>query len=141
MTGLRRRSPGRLESEVHAAVAEAGAGGTTVADVIARVDPALAYTTVATTLTRLVDRGVVRRTRTGRSTSWVAVADPGAVPASATARRMHNLLAAAPDRSGALAQFVAGLDPTDEARLLDLLAAAEPDPGVAVSDDSGTILD
>lgn len=123
-----RRSPGRLEHDVHAALLSAGPDGATAADVIATVDPTLAYTTVVTTLARLVERGVLARRRVGRAAVFTTVGEPGAVVATSTARRMNRLLAAAPDRPGALAQFVAGLSAEDEARLAELLVR-EVGPG------------
>lgn len=120
-----RRSSGALEQAVFAAVAAAGTGGATAAEVIATVDPALAYTTVVTTLTRLTTRGVLNHRRDGRIVRYSAAGDSGTVVATSTAQRMHRLLASAPDRDGALAQFVAGLDPDDEARLARLLADSE----------------
>jgi len=121
-----RRTAGRLEQDVYQAVRSAGSGGATAAAVIATVDPALAYTTVVTTLSRLLDRGVLSRERVGRAAVYLVAGDSGAVVATSTARRMHRLLAAAPDRSGALAHFVAGLGPEDEARLVRLLAEETP---------------
>lgn len=123
-----RRPPGQLERAVYEAVSAGGADGVTAAEVIARVDSALAYTTVVTTLGRLVTRGVLSHRRAGRTVSYAVVGDSGAVLASATARRMHRLLESAPDRDGALVQFVAGLSPDDEARLVRLLAEAEGSP-------------
>ena len=116
-----RRSPGQLERDVYAALLAAGPRGATAADVIASVDPSLAYTTVVTTLARLVQRGVLARRREGRAAVFTTVGEPGAVLASSTARRMNRLLAATPDRPGVLAQFVAGLSAEDEARLAELL--------------------
>lgn len=131
-----RRPPGRLESEVHAAIAAVGEHGATVADITAAVDPALAYTTVVTTLTRLVQRGVLTRRRAGRSVRFTVAGDAGAVAATATARRMHRLLAASGNRSGALARFVADLDPSDERRLAELLTLVGSDraPGGGAGD-------
>lgn len=119
-----RRAPGQLEHDVYSAVAAAGSDGATVAEVIAAVDPQLAYTTVVTTLVRLTDRGVLSRHRSGRSSVYAVVGDSRTVVATSTARRMHRLLAATPDRPGALAQFVAGLSADDEVRLSRLLAEA-----------------
>jgi len=123
-----RRSAGRLEQAVHAAVAAAGPDGIPVAEVTAAVDPSLAYTTVATTLARLADRGVLVRRRVGRSSVYAVLGDSSSVVSTSTARRMHRLLESAPDRSGALAQFVAGLSANDEARLAELLVTVAADP-------------
>jgi len=128
LTSQSRRSPGQLELDVHAALVAAGPDGATAADVIAMVDPSLAYTTVVTTLTRLVQRGVLARRRIGRAAVFTAVGEPGAVVVTSTARRMNRLLAATPDRPGVLAQFVAGLSADDEARLAELLVR-EDGPG------------
>jgi len=117
-----RRSPGQLEMDVYAALVEAGPDGATAAGVIASVDPSLAYTTVVTTLTRLVERGVLSRRRVGRAAVFTNLGESGAVVATSTARRMHRLLASTADRPGVLAQFVAGLRPEDETRLAELLA-------------------
>ncbi len=122
-----RRSPGGLEQAVYDAVAGTGTDGATAAEVIAAVDPALAYTTVVTTLTRLSTRGVLAHARAGRTVRYSVVGDSGTVVATSTARRMHRLLASAPDREGALAQFVAGLSPDDEARIARLLGDTDTD--------------
>jgi predicted transcriptional regulator len=123
-----RRSPGELEQAVYAAVSAGGEQGVTAAQVIADVDRSLAYTTVVTTLGRLVTRGVLSHRRAGRTVHYAVVGDSGTVVATSTARRMHRLLESAPDRDGALVQFVAGLSPDDEARLVRLLAEAEDSP-------------
>lgn len=120
-----RRPPGELEQAVYDAVSAAGAEGATAAQVIAGVDPSLAYTTVVTTLGRLARRGVLSHRRAGRAVHYAVVGDSGTVVASSTARRMHRLLESAPDRDGALVHFVAGLSPDDEARLIRLLAEAD----------------
>ncbi|MBI1758696.1 MAG: BlaI/MecI/CopY family transcriptional regulator [Actinobacteria bacterium] len=78
----------------------------------------LAYTTVTTVMTRLHDRGLLARQRSGRAFVYTAVGDPAQV----TARRMHRLLDVDDDRAGVLARFVGGLNPTDEQLLRSLLA-------------------
>ncbi len=100
--------------------------GVTAADVAAVLDPTPAHTTVVSTLARLLSRRVVARHRIGRTMHYTAVGDSGVVVATSTAQRMLRVLAAAPDRSGALAQFVAELSSDDEATLARLLAAHPP---------------
>lgn len=74
----------------------------------------LAYTTTATTLVRLLEKGAVARAATGRSyVYWPVLVDE----ADVTAQRMRRLLAADPDHGGVLRRFVAALDPSDEAAL------------------------
>lgn len=121
-----RRSPGQLENDICVAIGAAGPGGATVSAITDAVDDSLAYTTVVTTLGRLVERGVLSRTRSGRSYSYRIAENGGSVVATATARRMHRLLSASGDRSGALTQFVARLSPDDERYLADLLAELSP---------------
>ena len=120
-----RRPRGGLEQAVYGAVADAGVEGATATEVIAAVDPALAYTTVVTTLRRLTARGVLAHARAGRTVHYSVVGDRATIVTTSTAQRMHRLLASAPDREGALAQFVAGLSPADEARITRLLAHTE----------------
>lgn len=74
----------------------------------------LAYTTTATTLVRLLEKGAVARSSAGRSYSYSPVLVD---EADVTAQRMRRLLAADPDHGGVLRRFVAALDPTDEAAL------------------------
>lgn len=127
-----RRSPGELEQDIYTVLAQAGSGGSSVQQVIDTVDPTLAYTTVMTTLNRLVARGVLGRRRVGRQILFTAGGDPDAVLTSSTAARMNRLLATVPDRSKALAQFVAGLSPEDEARLTALLNGPATGPASGV---------
>ncbi|RKS80050.1 putative transcriptional regulator [Motilibacter peucedani] len=90
---------------------------------------ALAYTTVMTTLARLHDKGAVTRVRVGRAYAYSAVADDGAVRASALAKRMRRVLDSGADRRGVLARFVGGLDEADEATLRALLDELGRDDG------------
>lgn len=117
-----RRPPGRLEQELYGVVASAGPDGASVQQVIDLLDPSLAYTTVMTTLNRLVERGVLARRRAGRQVVFTATGDPDAVRTTSAVARMNRLLATAPDRSKVLAEFVAHLEPEDEARLAALLS-------------------
>lgn len=116
-----RRRPGALEQSITAAVRAAGATGATVEDLRAAIDPSLAYTTLMTTLIRLVGKKVLARSRDGRTYRYTLAEGAASVVAATTAQRMHGLLDRSTDRSGALASFVAGLSVSDEARLIALL--------------------
>lgn len=102
-----RRSPGRLEDEVVAALAAAD-GPLTTGDVRDQLDSDLAYTTVMTTLSRLYEKGMVSRERVGRAYAYELTS-----PESRVARFMHGALEGSPDRDLALARFVDELDPSD----------------------------
>jgi predicted transcriptional regulator len=123
-TGSRRR--GALEQEVLASLAAAGRP-MTVAEVQAELGRELAYTTVLTALSRLHAKGALSREPAGRGYAYAAPADPAAMGASVTARRMSRLLDSGADRAGVLARFVADLSPADEQLLTDLLAAGRED--------------
>jgi len=81
------------------------------------VDAGVAYTTVLTVLSRLHDKGLVRRDRDGRAFRY----RPSVSEAELTAERMGSNLAAATHREAALAQFVARLEPGDAQLLRRLL--------------------
>jgi len=107
------RAPGGLELAVHAVVAAAGAHGVTGGEVAAATVPAVSHSTAVTTLRRLESRGLLGRRRVGRMIRYTTDADSAAVTATATAHRLHRLLAAAPDRARTLAAFITGLAPGD----------------------------
>ncbi|WP_225638969.1 BlaI/MecI/CopY family transcriptional regulator [Streptomyces solaniscabiei] len=113
----RRRGQGELEALVLSALRETG-GPATAGRVHEGLGEDLAYTTVITILTRLLDKGMVTRERAGRSFAWTPAADQ----AGLAARRMRKVLDAESDREAVLASFVTGLDPADERLLRDLLA-------------------
>lgn len=118
-TGGRRR--GALEQEVLGCLAAAGRP-LTVADVLAELGDGLAYTTVLTAMSRLHAKGVLTREPAGRAFAYSLPADPAAMGASVTARRMARLLDSGADRAGVLARFVADLSAEDERLLAELLA-------------------
>jgi predicted transcriptional regulator len=118
MAGGRRR--GALEQEVLACLAAAGRP-LTVAEVLAELGGDLAYTTVLTALSRLHAKGALTREPAGRRYAYALPADPAAVGAAVTARRMSRLLDSREDRAGVLARFVADLSPEDERLLAELL--------------------
>src|SRR4051812_37071000 len=90
-------------------------------DVLADLGGGLAYTTVMTTLSRLHAKGALTRELAGRAYAYALPADPAAVGASVTARRMSRRLNSGQDRAHVLARFVADLSPEDERLLAELL--------------------
>jgi predicted transcriptional regulator len=125
----RRRSPGSLEAEI-LTVLHSARRELSPAQVRERLDggPALSYSAVVTTLTRLHGKGVVTRRRAGRAFLYVAQSDA----ASLVAWRMNRLLDEQADHRPALTHFVAALSPGDEAVIRQLLAAGpDGDGGVA----------
>ena len=123
-----RRPRGALEREILACLAAAD-GPLTPGEVLAWLGDDLAYTTVMTTLSRLHEKGELRREPAGRAYAYAPVPDPQGARSSAVAQRMRRLLdETGGDRAGVLARFVADLRPEDERLLLDLLADTRPDP-------------
>lgn len=117
-----RRQPGSLEDAIIAVLGRNAA--MSVAQVRAELDGDLAHTTVMTALVRLTDKQLVTRARSGRAYVYSLAAPAGDLPALRAAIRMRNELhrGAAPDRADVLANFVAALDPADEAALRKLLS-------------------
>lgn len=127
-----RRAAGQLEAAVLAALwADGGTlTATTVQQRLAEGGDDLALTSVTTTLSRLHAKGQLERHECGRAYAY----RPTAGAADAAARQMRSLLGAGSARALVLSQFVAGLEPADEAVLQELLAAAtgsttESEPG------------
>lgn len=86
-------------------------------EVIEEMETDLAYTSIATVLGRLCDKGLVTRQRQGRLYVYTA----STTEADLTARKIHSLLNATTDRASALAGFASGLDAEDAASLAALL--------------------
>jgi len=85
----------------------------------------LAYTTVVTILSRLLDHDQVERFRSGRTYTYRALVDT-----TLAARRMRRVLDDQDDRDGreaVLASFVQDLSADDERRLRALLGADDHD--------------
>ncbi|WP_425086394.1 BlaI/MecI/CopY family transcriptional regulator [Streptomyces liangshanensis] len=120
----RRRGQGQLEAQVLAVLGSA-TGPVTATWVQERLDGDLAYTTVITILTRLLDKQAVTRTRSGRSFLWTPVADG----AGLTALRMRRLLDERDDRDAVLSRFVSALSPHDERVLRALLSGSGTESG------------
>ncbi|MER5917148.1 BlaI/MecI/CopY family transcriptional regulator [Streptomyces sp. NPDC001982] len=112
----RRRRPGSLGAEVLALLRSARRA-LTAGELLRALGDDLAYSTVATVLSRMHDKGVLTRTKQRRSYAYAPVTDsPGM-----TARRMHQALESDPDREAVLARFVDKLPATDEELLRRLL--------------------
>jgi predicted transcriptional regulator len=110
-----RRAAGELEKATMAAL-WAAEGPLTPADVRAALGGTLAYNTVHTILTRLSDKGLVRRHARGRHATYLPAKDA----AELAADQMRGALEAAGDRAQVLRRFVTSLSPADE----DVLRAA-----------------
>ncbi|MEV2252829.1 BlaI/MecI/CopY family transcriptional regulator [Streptomyces sp. NPDC050147] len=116
----RRRGQGELEAQVLSALRDA-AGPATAGWVQERLGGDLAYTTVVTILSRLLEKGAVTRERAGRSFAWT----PSADEAGLAARKMRKVLDGERDREAVLASFLTALPPGDEQVLRELLRQAE----------------
>ena len=103
---------GSLESEVLAALWASGEP-LTPSQVVDTLGSGLAYTTIVTVLTRLVDKGVVRRDPKGRTFQYTPLVSEGAL----TASRMRAALEGAHDRVDVLSHFASALT-ASEARAL-----------------------
>ncbi|MDI2126163.1 BlaI/MecI/CopY family transcriptional regulator [Yinghuangia seranimata] len=114
-----RRGPGELEAEVLALLWVAD-GARTATEVQDALGAGLAYSTVVTIMSRLHDKGLLSRTRRGRSYAYRPVADE----AGLAARRMRQVLDRESDRAAVLASFVSDLSAEDEATLRELLGRA-----------------
>lgn len=113
---MRRRPDGALEADVLRALWDLDQPAAP-SDVIEHMETGLAYTSIATILTRLCDKGVVARKKIGRAYVYRAVSSE----ADLTASRIRTLLDEVTDRESALAGFARALDKEDAARLASLL--------------------
>ena len=114
--GSSRRAAGELAAAA-LAVLQAADRSLTPGEVLDRLGGGLAYSTVVTILSRLHDKGVLTRLRSGRAYSYAPVADePGLA-----ARRMRGVLDGEADRAAVLARFVSELSPADESLLRQML--------------------
>ncbi|MEV5527231.1 BlaI/MecI/CopY family transcriptional regulator [Streptomyces prunicolor] len=114
-----RRAQGELETQVLTVLHTADAP-VTAAWVQERLDAELAYTTVMTVLSRLLEKQVVTRVREGRSFAWSPTADE----AGLAALKMRKVLDREQDRRAVLASFITALPEDDEQLLRDLLDQA-----------------
>jgi predicted transcriptional regulator len=111
-----RRQLGELEAEVLSALAGSDVA-MTPHEVQESVGGDLAYTTVATILTRLRSKDLVAREGEGRTYRYRLVVDESDL----IAERMHSQLRHAHNTVGALGQFVNGLSADEEAALRQVL--------------------
>jgi predicted transcriptional regulator len=81
----------------------------------------LAYTTVMTILTRLWQKGLVTRKRSGRAYAY----SPAFSEAELTARRMRATLATASDQKAALSRFVGSLSAREARTMRALLKGGD----------------
>ena len=80
----------------------------------------LAYTTVATILGRLLDKGLVERRKEGRAHAYAAVV----AEADVASAGFRSVLTRSHDRQALLQGFVDSLSPDEEQIVRDLLGAA-----------------
>lgn len=115
---------GELETAVMEAVWTGRA--TTVRQVRGQLHPArpLGYTTVATIMTRLVDKGLLCRERSGKVDIFRAAYSREEYGRRAATQAVHTLLHEFGDV--ALAQFAAALESADPERLARLKARCTP---------------
>jgi predicted transcriptional regulator len=115
-----RRPMGALETDVLRCLWK-HPGGLTAAEAQEALDLSLAYTTVATVLVRLHDKGLVERTAEGRGYRYSARVSPEEV----VAQRMHRALQGTANRKAALAHFVQDLSARDAKALRAILEDPE----------------
>jgi predicted transcriptional regulator len=111
-----RRGSGELEAAILQALWDAGRPLTPVL-LHAALGADLAYNTVHTVLTRMCEKGVLRRTRIG-ARMWY---EPVLAPADHGAARLHAVLDSSDDRHGLLRRFIDTLSPEDEEALRAML--------------------
>jgi predicted transcriptional regulator len=119
-----RRSPGELEGAI-IDVLDSSPGPKSVAEVGALLPNELAHTTVMTALVRLTEKGLLTRKRRGRGFEYSLAQPVDSLPAVRAASRMRAALDSRVQRAEVLANFVASLDPAEEAMLRKLLDDAD----------------
>ncbi len=111
------RGKGELEAEILAALHRAAPEALTPGEVRELLDGRLAYTTVVTGLSRLHDKGLLKRSKRGRAFAYAPVADESGL----AARQMRKVLDGRRDREAVLTHFVDELSADDEELLRRLL--------------------
>lgn len=117
---MTRRADGELETDVLRALWHLDRPASP-SEVIGEMDTDLAYTSIATILGRLCEKGLATRRRAGRAFEYAASSSE----ADLTAQRLKVVLDAASDRRSALAGFAQSLDPADAAQLAAILTTAK----------------
>lgn len=119
--GSGRRASGALEAEVLGILRTASdpLSPGEVRERIAAGKQDLSYSTVVTIISRLHDKGLLTRRRSGRGFTYSAIDE-----ASLAARRMSTALGSGVDRDAVLSRFVSGLSDRDASLLRALLADA-----------------
>jgi predicted transcriptional regulator len=116
-----RRPMGSLEAEVLRLLWTQDSA-LTPAEVCEGLDTDLAYTTITTILTRLSEKGLVKRERSGRG----YVYQPTLTESEHAAHRMEAVLATTEDREGALSTFVGSLSRRDARIVRRLMGEQRP---------------
>nr|WP_308805678.1 BlaI/MecI/CopY family transcriptional regulator [Acrocarpospora corrugata] len=122
-----RRPPGTLETEILTVLHEASSdlSPREVRERLsARAGAELSYSAIVTTLTRLHDKGIVTRSRSGRAYRYAAPSDPSGL----VAWRMRRLLDAEADHARVLTHFISGLSPSDEELVRRVLRQESEEP-------------
>jgi predicted transcriptional regulator len=131
--GVGRRASGALEGEI-LGILRSSREPLSPGDVRERIRPGqggdLSYSTVVTIVSRLHDKGLLSRQRSGRGFIYTAVDE-----ASLAASRMSSALGSGIDHGAVLSRFVSGLSGRD-AKLLRRLLAEAADAG---SEDTGQL--
>lgn len=117
---MTRRADGELETDVLRALWRLDRPASP-SEVIEEMGTELAYTSIATILGRLCDKGLAERRKAGRAYEYRAVNSE----ADLTVQRLRSVLDAASDRRSALAGFAESLDPEDAAQLAAVLRDTE----------------
>jgi predicted transcriptional regulator len=132
--GTERRAAGALEAEVLDILRAAGEP-LSPGEVRERINVGdlrfLSYSTVVTIISRLHDKGLLARQRSGRGFAYTPVDE-----ASLAASRMSSALGSGIDRDAVLSRFVSGLSARD-ARLLRTLLADAREPAADGTNHSG----
>lgn len=117
---MTRRADGELENDVLHALWRLDRPASP-GDVIGEMQTDLAYTSIATILTRLCDKGLASRSRSGRAYVYSAASSE----ADLTVQRISSVLDAVSDRQSALAGFAKSLDAAEAAQLAEFLKDSE----------------
>ena len=115
-----RRPDGALEDDIMRALWAAN-DALLPAEILEQTGLELAYTSIATVLTRLLEKGLVSREPDGRAFRYRPALGEGEL----AAQRIAVILRHTNDRRGALASFVNGLGKRDTATLRALLDGDE----------------